>query len=75
MARVCLLAGVQTLSSARRILAARALDAAVCAEGAVLPRRRTTLRLVRTPGTQTLAVRLAAEANADRQATVVLPIR
>lgn len=75
VARVCLLAGVQTLSSARRILAARALDAAVCAEGAVLPRRRTTLRLVRTPGTQTLAVRLAAEANAARQATVVLPIR
>ncbi len=76
VARACLLSGTHTLSSARRILASRSsLSAVVCAEGSVLPRRRTTLRLVKPPGRQTLAVRLAAESNAGRQTTVVRTLR
>ena len=70
-AQACLLQGAHTLSSARRLLAARTVPSGLCATGTVRPNRRTTLRLARTGGRATLAVRVVAEANAGRHATVV----
>ena len=71
-AQACLLQGAHTLSSARRLLAARTVPSGLCATGTVRPNRRTTLSLARaTGGRATLAVRVVAEANAGRHATVV----
>ena len=74
-ARVCLLAGSHTLSSARRLLASRRARAAMCVVGAVEANRWTTLSVPRDPGPQTLAVTLAAEVNASRETTVVRAVR
>ena len=74
-ARACILSGMQTLTSARRLLASRGASPTACIEGTVRPRRRTTLRLARIPGVQTLAVRLAAETNADRSTTTIIRLR
>ena len=66
--RVCLLHGAHTLSSARRLLAARRLQAGACATGAVRPKRRTTVSLARATGERaTVAVRIVAEANPGRR--------
>jgi hypothetical protein len=73
-ARVCLLPGAHTLSSARRVLAARTAPTGTCATGVVQPRRRTTVRLVRFTGPKTVAVRLTAEANPARETTAVRPL-
>lgn len=74
VARACVLAGAHTLSSARRVLAsATAVDR--CASGRVDANRRTTLRLRRVAGPQTVAVRLSAEANPARSNTVVRFVR
>jgi hypothetical protein len=70
-ARVCLIPGTHTLSSARRVLAARSARAGSCAIGAVQPNRATTLTVTRATGPQTLAVKLAAETNMTRSSTVV----
>ena len=70
-ARACVLQGAHTLSSARRLLAGRNVQSGTCASGTVRPKRRTTLRLARANGAATLAVRVVAEANSGRQATVV----
>ena len=70
-ARACLIPGTHTLSTARRVLAARAARAGTCTGGAVQPNRATTLTLTRPAGRQTLAVRLAAETNTARYSTVV----
>ena len=70
-AQACLLRGAHTLSSARRLLAARTVPSGLCASGTVRPNRRTTLKLPRATGRVTLAVRLVAEANAERHTTVV----
>ena len=75
IARACVLSGVQTLTSAGRILTSRLAGGTTCSEGTVRPRRRTTLRLTRGPGFQTLAVRLVAETNADRSTTTVVRLR
>ena len=70
--RVCLLHGTHTLSSARRLLATRRLQAGACATGAVRPKRRATLSLARATGERaTVAVRIAAEANPGRATTVI----
>jgi hypothetical protein len=70
--RVCLLHGTHTLSSAKRLLAARSLQTGTCATGAVRPKRRTTVSLARVSGgVATVAVRIAAEANPSRATTVV----
>jgi hypothetical protein len=74
-ARVCLLAGAHTLSSARRVLTSTRGSQGACATAPVEPNRRTTLHLGRAAGPQTLAVRLAAEANPSRSATVVRLLR
>ena len=70
-ARACLLEGAHTLSSARRFLAARKVQTGACVTGTVRPKRRTTLSLARATGRVTLAVRVVAEANAGRHATIV----
>ena len=49
-AQACLLRGAHTLSSARRLLAARTVPSGVCATGTVRPNRRTTLKLPRATG-------------------------
>jgi hypothetical protein len=74
-ARVCLLRGAHTLSSARRMLAGRLRATGACATRVVEPRRSTTVRLVRVAGPQTVAIKLAAEANAFRATTVVRRLR
>jgi hypothetical protein len=74
-ARVCLLAGSHTLSSALRVLASSKGEPATCAVGSVQANRWTTLSVPRDPGAQTLAVTLAAEANLGRETTVVRPVR
>ena len=73
-ARVCLLPGSHTLSSARRMLAGRAAPAG-CATAAVTQNRWASVRLPRLAGRVTVAVRLAAETNPARSTTVVRPIR
>lgn len=70
-ARVCLIPGTHTLSTARRVLAARSARAGTCTGGTVHPNRATTLTISRLAGRQTLAVRLAAETNTARYSTVV----
>ena len=74
-ARVCLLQGVHTLASARRMLAARAFDTGACAPATVEQNRWTTVRLARPAGPQTIAVRLTAETNVSRSTTIVRPVR
>lgn len=74
-ARVCVLPGSYTLSSARRVLASRATAVGTCVTAAVQANRVTTLRLARPVGPQTLAVRVAAEANASRATTAVRALR
>ena len=70
--RVCLLHGTHTLSSAKRVLATRRLQAGACATGAVRPKRRATVSLARATGERaTVAVRIAAEANPGRATTVI----
>ncbi len=73
--RVCLLAGVHTLSSASRVLAGRRDAAAGCTSAVVVQNRTTTVRLPRLPGVQTLAVRLAAETNPARSTAAVRQLR
>jgi hypothetical protein len=70
-ARVCLLAGAHTLSSARRAMAGRATGAEACATAGVVQNRRATVRLLRPAGPLTLAVRLVAETNPERSTTLV----
>jgi hypothetical protein len=74
-ALVCLLRGTQTLSSARRVLAARARPDGACASASVPQSRWTSVRLGRVVGRQTVAVRLAAETNPARATTTVRPVR
>ncbi len=74
-ARVCLLRGVHTLASARRVLAARAFDSGACTSAMVKQNRWTTVRLARPAGQQTIAVRLTAETNLSRSTTIVRPVR
>jgi len=71
--RMCLLHGTHTLSSAKRLLAARSLPTGgTCATGAVRPKRRATVSLARGTGERaTVAVRIAAEANPSRATTVI----
>ncbi len=73
-ARVCLLPGVHTLSRARRALAASSDSVTGCASAVVAQNRWTTVRLARTPGPQTVAIRLAAETNPARSTTAVRPV-
>ena len=73
-ARICLLPGTHTLSSARRVLAAHRARSAACASAVVAQNRWTTVRLARTAGRQTVAVRLAAETNPARATTTVRPV-
>jgi hypothetical protein len=70
-ARACLLRGAQTLSSARRALTSRSTHVGTCTSGTIEANRPTTLRLPRTAGRQTLAVRLAADANPGRSSTLL----
>jgi len=72
-ARVCLLPGVQTLSSARRVLAGR--SEVSCTVTAVAQNRWTSVRLRRSPGRKTVAVRLVAETNPARSTTGVRSLR
>ncbi len=71
-ARVCLLPGAHTLSSARRVLAGRSVDG--CTTTVVPQNRWTSVRLPRPAGRQTVAVRLAAETNPARSTTIVRPV-
>jgi hypothetical protein len=73
-ARVCLLPGSHTLSSARRMLAGRAAPVG-CTTTAVTQNRWASVHLPRTAGRLTVAVRLAAETNPARSTTVVRSIR
>ena len=73
-ARVCLLAGAHTLSSARRVLAARSASVG-CTTTVVTQNRWATVWLPRLAGRSTVAVRLAAETNPARSTTVVRPVR
>src|SRR6187397_984774 len=73
-ARVCLLPGAHTLSSARRMLAGRAAPGA-CTTASVTQNRWASVRLQRLAGRVTVAVRLAAETNPARSTTIVRPIR
>ena len=73
-ARVCLLPGSHTLSSARRMLAGRA-EPVGCTTAAVTQNRWASVRLPRLTGRVTVAVRLAAETNPARSTTVVRPVR
>ena len=68
-ARACLLRGAHTLSSAQRALSS--VNPAACTSGPVDANRATTLRLARSPGRQTLAVRLSADANPARSTTAI----
>jgi hypothetical protein len=70
-ARVCLLSGAHTLSSARRMLTGRALETAACSTTSIAQNRRARVVLARHAGPVTLAVRLVAETNAARTTTVV----
>jgi hypothetical protein len=70
-ARVCLLSGAHTLSSARRMLTGRALETAACSTTSIAQNRRARVVLARHAGRVTLAVRLVAETNAARTTTVV----
>jgi hypothetical protein len=72
-ARVCLLPGAHTLSSARRVLAGQPV--AGCTTTVVTQNRWTSVRLPRPAGRQTVAVRLAAETNPTRSTTIVRPVR
>jgi hypothetical protein len=74
-ARVCLLPGSHTMSSASRVLAGRASAAAACATASVPQNRRATVRMVRPLGPATLAVRLVAETNSARSTTLVRRLR
>ena len=74
-ARVCLLPGAHSLSSARRVMASRSAAAAACRSASVAQNRRTTVELARTGGPVTLAVRLVAEANTGRTTIVVRRLR
>ncbi|WP_325113840.1 hypothetical protein [Gaiella sp.] len=74
-ARVCLLPGAHTLSSAKRVLAARKPQTGTCASGRVPQNRRTTVRVGRLVGPHTLAVRLSAETNPARATTTVRLVR
>jgi hypothetical protein len=74
-ARICLLPGVHTVSSASRVVAGRASAAVVCATASVPQNRRATVRLGRVPGPATLAVRLVAETNVARSTTLVRRLR
>jgi hypothetical protein len=74
-ARVCLLRGAHTLSSARRVMAARTIGRAACATARVTQNRRATVALDRRGGPATLAVRLVAETNAARTTTAVRQLR
>ena len=70
--RVCLLQGTHTLSSAKRLLAARRLQTGTCATGSIRPKRRTTVSVPQAwGGPGTVAVRIAAEANPGRVTTVI----
>jgi len=73
-ARICLLPGSHTLSSARRMLAGRA-EPVGCTTAAVTQNRWASVRLPRLTGRVTVAVRLAAETNPARSTTVVRPVR
>ena len=73
-ARICLLTGAHTVSSATRLLAARRVPTG-CTTRSVVQNRRTSVRLARDAGPVTVAVRLAAETNPARSVTVVRPIR
>jgi hypothetical protein len=74
-ARVCLLPGAHTLSSARQALAARSDGHVACASALVAENRWTTVRLARPAGPLTVSVRLAAETNPARATTAVRPVR
>ena len=74
-ARVCLLLGAHTLSSARRALTSRRRVAGSCATGSVQQDRWTSVRLTRPSGTHTVAVWLSAESNPRRSTTLVQPLR
>jgi hypothetical protein len=74
-ARVCLLAGTHTVTSARRELASRLSTADDCVEGAVAANRTSVLALDRIAGPQTVAVQLAAAANSERSTTLVRRLR
>lgn len=74
-ARVCLLQGVHTLASARRVLAGGGVGTGACASAVVKQNRWTTVRLAKPAGAQTIAVRLSAETNLARSATIVRPLR
>jgi len=73
-ARICLLPGAQTLSGARRVLAVRPVRVG-CATAVVTQNRWASVRLPRSPGRQTLAVRLTAETNPARSSTAVRTVR
>jgi hypothetical protein len=75
IARVCLLAGSHTLSSVRRYLASRRAEPSSCVVGAVQAYRWKTFSVPREAGPQTVAVTLAAEANASRETTIVRAVR
>jgi len=68
-ARACLLRGTHTLSSVRRALAS--VGATVCTTARVDANRSTTLRLARSQGKQTVAVRVWADVNPGRATTVI----
>jgi hypothetical protein len=74
-ARICVLRGAHTLSSARRVMAGRSPGNATCATAAVAQNRRSRVLLARPVGSLTLAVRLVAETNPARSATVVRRLR
>jgi len=74
-ARVCLLNGWHALSSARRVLAARAMPRGACASVTVAQNRWTTVRLARAVTQRTVAVGLVAETNAARRTIAVRTLR
>jgi hypothetical protein len=73
-ARICLLPGSHTRSSAQRLLAAR-VGPVGCVATAVTQNRWASVRLPRGIGQHTLAVRIAAETNSARTTTVIRPLR
>jgi hypothetical protein len=73
-ARVCLLAGSHTLSSAKRMLAGRS-GLVGCTTATVTQNRWASVLLPRRAGRVTVAVRLAAETNPARSTTTVRPFR
>jgi hypothetical protein len=73
-ARICVLTGAHTVSTATRVLAARPRPAG-CTTTLVTQNRWASVRLPRRAGPLTVAVRLAAETNPARSLTVVRPIR